>query len=199
MMLHPASVHFAMVLPVVAAACGVAYMATKKEVLAKVTARTTLIAALAMIAAWYTGNQAGPEIFKYLSPEGKEELLEHKELGLYLAIAMGVIAVMQIIGCRTKKYALQALATLLLLGTMVTTFMQGKDGGEIVYNYGMPFKAYIMESKLKAAVATAEESEECDEQVEAYEDAIDEIATISEEVDAIYGNEAHEDENDDDE
>jgi hypothetical protein len=148
-----------------------------------------------MIAAWYTGSQAGPEIFDYLSKEGKEELLEHKSLGLYLAIAMGVIALLQIAGCRLKKFGLEALAIVLLIGAMATTFLQGKDGGEIAYNYGMPFKAYMMESYLKEAAATAEDEEDCDAKVEAYEDAIDDISSVSEEVDAIYGN-THEEEED---
>jgi len=196
MMIHPASVHFAMVLPVVAAAFGVAYMITKKEFLSKITARATLIAALAMIAAWYTGNQAGPQIFQYLSEAGKHELLEHKELGLYLAISMAIIALLQIVGCRLKKFTIQTVATILLLGAMLTTFLQGKDGGEIVYNYGMPFKAYSMEKSLKNAAATAEDEDDCDAQVEAYEDALDEISTLSEEVDSIYGNKAKSDEED---
>ena len=188
MMIHPASVHFAMVLPVVAAAFGVAYMISKKEILSKITARTTLVAALAMIAAWYTGNQAGPQIFDYLSEAGQHELLEHKQLGLYLAISMGIIALLQIAGCRLKKFALQTIATLLLIVAMFTTFLQGKDGGEIVYNHGMPFKAYVIEESLKEAVATAEEEDDCDAQVEAYEDAIDDISTLSEDIDTIYGN-----------
>jgi len=197
MMIHPASVHFAMVLPVVAATFGIAYMISKKEILSKITARATLIAALAMIAAWYTGNQAGPQIFDYLSETGKHELLEHKELGLYLAISMGIIALLQIAGCRLKKFGLQTLATLLLIGAMLTTFLQGKDGGEIVYNYGMPFKAYMMEKSLKEAAATADEEEDCDAQVEAYEDALDDISSLSEEVDTIYGNTPKADENED--
>ncbi len=196
MMIHPASVHFAMVLPVVAAAFGVAYMISKKELLSKITARTTLVAALAMIAAWYTGNQAGPQIFDYLSEAGQHELLEHKQLGLYLAIAMGIIALLQIAGCRLKKFALQSLATILLIGAMLTTFLQGKHGGEIVYNHGMPFKAYMMEESLQEAAATAEDEEDCDTQVEAYEDAIDEITSLSEEIDTIYGNSPKENEDD---
>ena len=188
MMLHPATVHFAMVLPLVASVFSVAYLFTRTEMMSKLSARSTLVAALAMAAVWYTGNQAGPQIFEYLSADGKHELLEHKQLGLYLAIAMGVIALLQIVGCKMKKYIIQLVATLLLLIATATTFLQGKHGGEIVYNYGMPFKAYMMQSSLKEAAATAEDEDECDAQVEAYEDAIDDINSLSEEVDAIYGN-----------
>jgi len=140
MMLHPATVHFAIVLPVVASAFGVAYLISRKEIMSKIAARTTLLAALAMIGVWYTGSQAGPLIYDYLSQAGKHELLEHKQLGLYLAIAMSIIALLQIVGCRLKKFALEALAIVLLIGAMFTTFLQGKDGGEIVYDHGKPFQ-----------------------------------------------------------
>jgi len=199
MMIHPATVHFAMVLPVVASAFGVAYMINRKEIFSKLTARTTLLAAIAMLVVYYTGTQAGPQIFEYLSPEGKHELLEHKELGLYLAVAMGIIALMQIIGCRFKKFLLQTFATILLVATMFTTFLQGKDGGEIVYNYGMPFKAYMIEDSLKEAVQEAEDAQGCDEQVEIYEDAIDDINSLSEDINAIYGNKPKTEEKDEDE
>ncbi len=188
MMIHPATVHFAMILPVVASVFGVIYMVTKSESMSKISSRATLFAALAMIAAWYTGNQAGPQIIDYLSEAGKHELLEHKELGLYLAIALSVIAVLKIIGCKMKSYALEVLAIILLLGATATTFLQGKHGGEIVYNYGMPFKAYMIENTLHEAVATADDEDEDEAKVETYEDAIDTITSLSEEVDAIYGN-----------
>jgi len=194
MMLHPATAHFAMVLPVVASVFSVVYLFKRSESMSKLSSRATLVATLAMIGVWYTGSQAGPQIFQYLSEAGKHELLEHKELGLYLAIAMSIIAVLKIVGCRMQKFALEALAIVLLLGATATTFLQGKDGGEIVYNYGMPFKAYKIEETLKKAAATAEEEDECDAQVEAYEDAIDEIDSLSEEVSAIYGAEEKEDE-----
>ncbi len=188
MMLHPATVHFAMVLPVVASAFGIAYLISKKEMMSKISARTTLVSAIAMIGVWYTGNQAGPEIFDYLSKAGQHELLEHKELGLYLAIAMTIVAILQIVGCKLKKSVLESIAIVLLIGVMFTTFLQGKHGGELVYNHGMPFKAYGMQESLTDAISNAEDSEECDDKVEAYEDAIDEISTLSDEVDAIYGN-----------
>ena len=196
MIIHPATVHFAMVLPLVASFFGLAYLYTRTELMSKIAARTTLVAALAMIAVWYTGNQAGPQIFDYLSEAGQHELKEHKELGLYLAIAMGIIALIQMAGCKLKKFSLEVIAILLLLGATATTFLQGKHGGEIVYNYGMPFKAYMIEDSLHEATANAEATEDCDEKIEAYEDAIDDITSLSEEVDTIYGNTPKTQEND---
>ena len=191
MMLHPATVHFAMVLPVVASVFGLVYLYSRTEIMSKISARTTLVAALAMIGVWYTGSQAGPQIFDYLSQAGKHELLEHKELGLYLAIAMSIIAVIQIIGCRMKKIAIQAVAIVLLLGATATTLIQGKHGGEIVYNHGMPFKAYMIVDSLKEAYQTADAADDDSEKVEAYEDALDDIQSLSDDVDSLYGNTKH--------
>jgi uncharacterized membrane protein len=187
MLLHPPLAHFAIALPVVTAVFGLLYLATRKEGLSKITARMLVVTALVMIAAWYTGSKAGPEIYDYLSSAGKHELIEHKNLGLYLAIAFAAIAILQFLGCQLKKFMLEALAIVLLIGATAMVFVQGKHGGEIVYNHGQPFKAYMIEDTLKEAQSTAEGTEECDEKVEAYEDAVDSIDGISEDVQAIYG------------
>jgi len=199
MMLHPATVHFAMVLPVVASVFGLIYLFKRDELMSKISSRATLIAALAMIGVWYTGNQAGPQIYDYLSEAGKHELMEHKALGLYLAIAMGIIAVIKIAGCKMRNFAIEALAVVLLLGATAVTFAQGKDGGEIVYNYGMPFKAYMIEDSLKDAYNDAEEAEEDEAKLEIYEDALDDISMISQKVDEIYGNKPVEEESEEEE
>ena len=188
MMLHPATAHFAMVLPIVASAFSLVYLVNKSETFSKIAARTTLIAALAMIGVWYTGSQAGPQIYDYLSEAGQQTLVAHKNLGLYLAIAMGVIALLQIAGCKLKKRGLQIFATLALIIATGTTLLQGKMGGELVYNFGTPFKSYMIMDSLVEATATAEEEEEESAKIEAYEDAIDDIKMLSEEVDEMYGN-----------
>ena len=187
MMLHPATVHFAIVLPVVASIFGFIYLITRSEGMSKISSRATLFAALAMIGVWYTGNDAGPQIYNFLSTQGKEELLEHKTLGLYLAIAMSIIALLKIVGCKMKKFTIELLAIVLLLIATVTTFVQGKMGGEIVYNYGMPFKAEATQKILKKAYENAAKTEESDEKVEFYEDAIDEIDSLSQKVNKVYG------------
>ncbi len=189
MMLHPATVHFAMVLPLVAAVFGLIYLIKRDEAMSKLSSRVTVIAAIAMIVAWYTGSQAGPEVYDYLSESGQHELMEHKTLGLYLAIAMGIIALIKLVGCKLKNFMIEALAIVLLIGATAVTFAQGKVGGEIVYNHGTPFKAYMIQDSLKDAVSDADEAEEDSEKVEIYEDAIDDIQMISDDVDKIYGNE----------
>jgi len=183
-MLHPAAAHFAIVLPVVASLLSLTYLYTRTEGMSKIASRTTVFAALAMIAALLSGNQAGPEIYDYLSADGQHELLEHKQLGLYLAIALSIVAALRMLGCKMKKYSLEVVATVLLIVVTAATFAQGKDGGEIVYEHGMPFKAYMMGDSLKEAVSEAEETEDDEEKLELYEDAIDDALSMIEEEEA---------------
>ena len=174
-MLHPATVHFAIVLPIVASVFSLIYLYTRSESMSKISTRTLLVAAIAMIAVWYTGNQAGPEIFNDLSKEGQKELLEHKQLGLYLAIGISIIALLKAVACKMKKFGLELLAILLLLGVTATTLLQGKHGGEIVYEYGMPFQTYMLKDSLKDLVSEISELEDGEEKLELYEDTLDEI------------------------
>ena len=187
MMLHPATVHFAIILPLVASTFGVIYLFTRSEGMSKISSRLTLVSAIAMIGVWYTGNQAGPQIFHYLSEAGKHDLLEHKELGLYLAIAISLIALLKIVGCKTHKFILEAVAVVLLIGVTATTFLQGKHGGEIVYEHGMPFKTYSIQTILHKAAKNADATEEDEDKVDIYEDAIDDIDSISQDINKVYG------------
>ena len=188
MMIHPATVHFAMVLPVVAFTFGTLYLFTKSEIFEKISSASFVVAAIATGVVWYTGSHAGPEVYKYLSKAGEATLVAHKTLGLYLAIAMAIIALIKVVGCKMKNFALQAVATLLLFVAMATTLYQGKMGGQIVYNYGMPFKASMMMESLDKANKAADSEDDADTQVEIYQDAIDDITSLSEEVDEILGN-----------
>ena len=135
-MLHPATAHFAIVLPIVASVFGLIYLFTRSEGMSKISSRLLVFAALGVIAAWYTGSQAGPDVYPMLSEEGQHELVEHKTLGLYLAIAFGIIAVIKFVGCRMNKFVIEAVAVVLLVGATAAVLAQGKDGGELTYEYG---------------------------------------------------------------
>ena len=182
MMLHPATVHFAIALPLVSAVIGTIYLVKRNNGMAKLSSFAIVVTAVALGVVWYTGNQAGPKIYEFLSEAGKHELLEHKALGLYLAIAMGIIAVAKVLGCRLKKFALEAVAVVATFAVAATVLLQGKDGGELVYKYGEPFRAHLMVATFKEAAATVEDSDECDEKVEAYEDALDSVYEIDDNI-----------------
>lgn len=186
MMLHPATVHFAMVLPLVASLLGVLYILTRNRGVSTLSLWATFLAAVAMGIAWYTGSEAGPAVYDYLSERGQAELLEHKRLGLYLALSLCAIFLLQILGSKLGKFIIETLAIALLLTATLVTFVQGNDGGEIVYKHGMPFKALIMEELINDAVAEAQEAQSADEKVEIYEEAVESIRMHSKDVDKLY-------------
>lgn len=192
MMLHPATVHFAITLPVIASVFGLIYLINKHETIGKLTSAFTFFSAIAMLIAWYTGYKAGPEIYNFLSESGQHELLEHKELGLYLMISFIVIAAIKSTACSMKNFSLEAVAIVLLIVATATTFIQGKDGGEIVYEHGAPFKAYMIEDSLNEASIAASETDDMEEKFTAYSDAHEDIKLISEEVSALYGDDEEE-------
>lgn len=186
MVLHPASVHFAIALPLVASLIGVLYVLTRNKGLSTLSLWATFLAAVAMGIAWYTGSEAGPQIYDFLSDEAKAELLEHKQLGFYLALALSAIFLLQIAGAKMKNFIIEALAIALLLGATLVTFVQGNDGGELVYEHGMPFKSHLMEEFINDALLSAQETESADEKVEIYEEAIENINMHSKEVNTLY-------------
>ena len=98
-----------------------------------------------------------------------------------------------------RKYALELVAIIASFAIFAAVLAQGKEGGEIVYEEGQPFKAAKILSTLKEANEAAEDEEECDAKLELYEDSIDTIEEISQEVDEALGIEHKEEEDEDEE
>ncbi len=189
-MIHPATVHFAIVLPVVASVFGMAYLINRQELFSKISTILMFFTALAMAGVWYSGSVAGPEIYDFLSEDGQSTLVAHKELGLYLAISMGLVSLLKIIGCKMKKFFLEAISIIALIAIMLVTFIQGNMGGALVYNHGTPFKSFmIMDTLHEAAIVVDEESEDT-AKIEVYQEALEDIELIHEEIEIYYGNKA---------
>ena len=184
-MLHPATVHFAMILPLVASLLGFYHLIKREKITASISTVSLFAATLAIIVVWYTGNKAGPEIYSFLSSQGQKELLEHKQLGLYLAITISVIMVLNIIARYLSNFKLQFISIFLTFILSIAIFIQGKHGGEIVYKYGQPFQVSMINDTLTELGETIEDTEECDEQLEALDDALDEIISTNEQVSKI--------------
>ena len=189
MMLHPASAHFAIVLPAIAVVFGIVYLYTRSEGMSKISSRLTLFAALGMIISSYTGYQAGPEILEYLSREGRNSMIDHRNMGLALTGALIFIAALKLLGCKLKKFTLEAIAVVLLVGVSILGFAQGKSGGELVYNHGMPFSNHLIMDSIKETLQGVKEAEDDETLIEVYEDGLDDIITYSEDVNNFYGNE----------
>ena len=137
--LHPAIVHFAIVLPILVLIFQGLFLATKELTYSKISFILAIVTALFLIGAWYSGGimqDAKGSIYPLLSEGGKEELSEHAKLGFYLAIAMSILAILKVVASKLQK---QILEVVFLIGIVIfigLNLKQGKDGGELVYEYG---------------------------------------------------------------
>ncbi len=136
MMIHPATAHFAMVLPLIALVFGIAYLIKPSEFMSKISTRFMVFASLFLIIAFFTGRNDGSEAYILLTDEGQSLLLQHKDLGLYLAVSMFIATAVKFYG--SKKQVLKAeIFSILLLGIISAGILyQGKMGGELTYTHG---------------------------------------------------------------
>jgi uncharacterized membrane protein len=140
MVLHPATAHFAVALPVISLVLGLLYLIKPTEIMSKLSTRFLVFSALFIVIAYFTGKEDGEEVYKFLSAEGKELLLQHKDYGTYLAISLPIIAILKIFGCKKENFKVEILAIFLLALVTAGTFYQGKIGGDLTYTYGAHVK-----------------------------------------------------------
>jgi uncharacterized membrane protein len=134
--LHPAVVHFAIVLPIVALALELLYRFSKNETYSKLSLYTMGVAVAALAVAMVTGGQSGPEVYPYLIPDGQAELREHKQLGQILVGASALLFVIKLASLKWSKNLLELVFVAGLLVLVGANLKQGKDGGELTYEYG---------------------------------------------------------------
>jgi len=163
MILHPATAHFAIVLPILATIVGILYILKPSETASKVSAASILFAAIFIALAYFAGKEDGAEVYKFLSIEGKSLLKEHAKLGEYLAISMGVVAAIELFAFYKKLFKLEILAVVLVATVAGTTLYQGKMGGELTYTYGAHVKDHAEGRACLAENSMDDDDEEDDD------------------------------------
>ena len=135
-MLHPAMAHFAISLPIISLVLGALYLYRPTEVMSKISSRFFVFAAIFMIAAFFTGKNDGSEVYMFITGEGQKLLLQHKDFGLYLTIAMAIAAAVKFFGCFKQNYKAEVFSIILVAIIAGGVLYQGKMGGELTYTYG---------------------------------------------------------------
>jgi len=141
LLLHGPVVHFAIAIPVIALLLEVSNLAIKRRCVGVISGLLITLAGIVYLAAFFTGKTDGSEAYSLLSSEGKEELKEHKMLGIYLVYGIWVVLLLKLIFMAIQRFWAKALFTLILAGFVAASFIQGKHGGELVYEYGANVKA----------------------------------------------------------
>ena len=114
-MLHPASAHFAIVLPIIALILGMAYLIKPSELMSKISTRFMLFGAIFITIAFFTGKADGSEVYSLLSGEGKQLLIQHKNFALYLVVGMWIATVVKMFGCLKKIVKVEIFSILLVI------------------------------------------------------------------------------------
>lgn len=136
-LLHPAVDHFIVAIPVVILLLELMNLIMKKKAVGGVSFFLIVLTVLASVGAYFTGLVDGKEAYPALSEAAKAALSEHKLLGTYLMLASGVVLFFKLLSMMTGNAIIRGLYILILIGFVAGIFKQSKEGGELVYKYGM--------------------------------------------------------------
>jgi len=159
-LVHPAIVHFAIAIPVIVLLLEFYNLFAKRKSIGGFSFILLLITVAVLIAVYLTGGVDGKEAYNLLSTDGQAELKAHKLLGAYVLIVSVGVVLFKLLAMTGKGF-FRFFYFLTLIGLIAITLTQGKDGGELVYEYGANVKV-IKDMKfdlddLKEEVAELEE------------------------------------------
>ncbi len=136
--LHPVVDHFTVGLMIVAVLIDLVASAAPARIWLRYTALLLMIlGALAAGGSFYTGGLEADRIWNALGPPAKDVLKTHAELGEYLAITFGILAVWRILiqgfGFMAGSRAIYLIVAVVAI---VTLGYSAHLGGVLVYDYG---------------------------------------------------------------
>ncbi|MCW8821514.1 MAG: hypothetical protein OQK45_04730 [Sulfurovum sp.] len=136
-LLHPAVDHFIVAIPVVILLLELMNLIMKKKAVGGVSFFLIVLTVIASVGAYFTGLVDGKEAYPALSEAAKVALSEHKLLGTYLMLTSSVVLLFKLLSMITGNAIIRGLYILILIAFVAGIFEQGKEGGELVYKYGM--------------------------------------------------------------
>jgi len=136
-LLHPSVDHFIIALPVVILLLELMNLMMKKKAVSGVSFFLIVLTVIAAVGAYFTGLVDGKEAYPALSEAAKTALSEHKILGIYLMFASAIVFFFKLLSMITEKGIIKGLYILILIAFVAGILDQGKEGGELVYKYGM--------------------------------------------------------------
>ena len=164
---HPAAVHFAVVLPLVILILELINLITKRKSLTITVYVLFVMLAGVFLAAYATGVTDGKEGGLLLSDDGMAHLKEHKNIGIYLLYLSALPILLKLLTLAVKKPWAKIVYLLSFVGIIALTVYQAKEGGELVYKYGLN-----VEAKVALDDTVEELQDEMDELKESYEEQI---------------------------
>jgi uncharacterized membrane protein len=171
--MHPAIVHFAIAIPVVIFLLEIYNLAAKRRTISAFSLFLLIIVTVAMFGAYLTGSVDGKATWDLLSTDAQGDLKAHKLLGMYLVYASAGLVIFKLLIMLIGK-TLGRVFFIFILGTFIAvTLFQGKEGGELVYEYGANIEK-IADMKSDAE-DTKEELDEAEEKLTELQTKYDEL------------------------
>ena len=133
--LHPAVVHFALVLPAIALLFQLMALLSKNASYRKAANLLFFLGVIAVLLATLSGRLAGPDVKPLLSAEGKALFNEHATIGFALAGFYILLAFLKTLSIFIKKRGFRILMAFLLIAGVGGLFVQAQHGGKLVYAY----------------------------------------------------------------
>lgn len=162
-LIHPVFVHFAIVLPIAVLLIEVVNLLTKRKALS-VSAYILLGLTIGIYLLTYlAGKSDASESFALLDEETQTLLKEHRNLGAYL-LYFSVLPIIFKVLSLIKKSGMVFAYFFVLIFFIGATLFQGKEGGELVYEYGVNVRA--LEVKDDRIETLEDEIEELKESIE---------------------------------
>lgn len=188
LLLHPAAVHFAVVLPLVILIVELINLITKRKSLTVSVYLLFGLLIVALVAAYMTGVTDGREAGPLLSDEGLTALKSHKLVGIYLIYLALLPMILKGVSIVLKKPWARVLYILSFAGVLTLTVYQAKEGGELVFTYGANVASQqALEEKIESLeeeTVTLKEAYEA--KLTAYETALGDCNLSSAEANASF-------------
>lgn len=170
LLMHPPVDHFIIALPVIILLLEIVNLIVKKRAIGVASFFLLILTVVAAVAAYLTGSVDGKEAFPLLSEAAQGELKEHKLFGTYLMLASAVVLVFKLLSAMISRGLMKALYLLVLILFVAGILKQGKEGGELVYKYGVNVeKVQELDSELFDVKEELEELQEENKSAEAEE------------------------------
>ena len=134
-LIHPMVIHCAIALPVIVLLIELFNTLFKKRALSVTSLMLLLLMSISLFVAYLTGSVDAKNL-SGLVGDAKALLEEHKQIGIYMVYGSAIVIFFKLLSMITKAGFIRLLYVLVLIGFIVTTLYQSKEGMNLVYKYG---------------------------------------------------------------
>ena len=171
-LLHPAVIHFVVVLPIVILIIELINLITRRKSLTVSVYILFVMLIGFYVAAYGTGVIDGKNGGLLVSDEGLEQLKVHKNIGIYLLYLSALPILLKLLTLAVKKPWAKIIYLVSFVAIIGLTLFQAKEGGELVYTYGL---------NVEAKVNLDDTVEELQDEVDELKEQIAELEAASQE------------------